>query len=177
MLLFANALVKKEMETHPTPGLAELKVQTAQIMEAVRGISHDLKSSQLSTVDSFSREIMVLLEKIRRTTGIDFTLRQNNGQQVLSHWQYSHLTKMVNEMIGNSVRHAGCSQITVLIKAMERSLRITYSDNGRGMEPGSVSAGIGMRNIRERTDLLKGSFELQNAWPEGYSIELTIPFV
>jgi signal transduction histidine kinase len=65
----------------------------------------------------------------------------------------------------------------VLIKAMERSLRITYSDNGRGMEPGSVSAGIGMRNIRERTDLLKGSFELQNAWPEGYSIELTIPFV
>jgi signal transduction histidine kinase len=177
MLLFANALVKKEMETHPTPGLAELKVQTAQIMEAVRGISHDLKSSRLSTVDSFSREIMVLLEKLKRTTGIDFTLRQNNGQQVLSHWQYSHLTKMVNEMIGNSVRHAGCSQITVLIKAMERSLRITYSDNGRGMEPGSVSAGIGIRNIRERTDLLKGSFELQNAWPEGYSIELTIPFV
>ncbi len=177
MLLFANALVKKEMEAHPTPGLAELKVQTAQIMEAVRGISHDLKSSQLSTVDSFSRETMVLLEKIKRTTGIDFTLRPNNSQQVLSHWQYSHLTKMVNEMIGNSIRHAGCSQITVLIKAMEESLRITYSDNGRGMEPGSFSAGIGIRNIRERTDLLKGSFELQNAWPEGYSIELTIPFV
>jgi len=177
MLLFANALVKKEMEAHPTPGLGELKVQTAQIMEAVRGISHDLKSSRLSTVDGFSREITVLLEKLKRTTGIDFTLRLHNGQQVLSHWQYSHLTKMVNEMIGNSVRHAGCSQITVLIKAMERNLRITYSDNGRGMEPGSFSAGIGIRNIRERTDLMKGSFELQNAWPEGYSIELTIPFV
>jgi signal transduction histidine kinase len=177
MLLFANALVKKEMEMHPTPGLSELKVQTGQIMEAVRGIAHDLKSSQLSTVDSFSRETTVLLEKIKRTTGIDFTLRQNSGQQVLSHWQYSHLTKMVNEMIGNSIKHAGCSQITVMIKAMERSLRITYSDNGRGMEPGSFSTGIGMRNIRERADLLKGSFELQNAWPEGYSIELTIPFV
>ncbi len=177
MLLFANALVKKEMEAHPTTGLAELKIQTAQIMEAVRGISHDLKSSRLSTVDSFSREITVLLEKIKRTTGIDFALRLNNGQHILSHWQYSHLTRMVNEMIGNSVRHAGCSQITVLIRAMERNLRITYSDNGRGMEPGSFSAGIGIRNIRERTDLLKGSFELQNAWPEGYSIELTIPFV
>jgi signal transduction histidine kinase len=177
MLLFANALVKKEMEANPSPGLAELKVQTGQIMEAVRGISHDLKSSRLSTVDSFSRETLVLLEKIKRTTGIDFTLRQNNGQQVLSHWQYSHLSKMVNEMIGNSIKHAGCSQITVLIKAMERSLQITYSDNGRGMEPGAFSTGIGIRNIRERTDLLKGSFELQNAWPEGYSIELTIPFV
>jgi two-component system NarL family sensor kinase len=155
----------------------ELKVQTGQIMEAVRGISHDLKSNQLSTVESFSREVTVLLEKIRRTTGIDFNLRLNNGQQVLSHWQYTHLTKMVNEMIGNSVRHAGCSRITMLVQGMERTLRITYSDNGRGMEPGSFSAGIGMHNIRERTDLLKGSFELQNAWPEGYSIELTIPFV
>jgi signal transduction histidine kinase len=45
------------------------------------------------------------------------------------------------------------------------------------MEPGSFTAGIGIRNIRERADLMKGSFELQNAWPEGYSIELTIPFV
>ena len=180
MLLFANALVKKEMEAHPTTGLAELKVQTAQIMEAVRGISHDLKSFRLNTVDSFQQGDHGVAGEAQKQAddGDRFqSLRLNSSQQVLSHWQYSHLTKMVNEMIGNSVRHAGCSQITVLIRAMERNLRITYSDNGRGMEPGAFSTGIGMRNIRERADLLKGSFELQNAWPEGYSIELTIPFV
>jgi signal transduction histidine kinase len=177
MLLFANALVKKELEIRPSVGLAELKVQTAQIMEAVRGISHDLKSNQLSTVDSFSKEMMALLVKLKSTTGIDFIFRINNGSRILSYRQYTHLAKMMNELIGNSIKHAGCSRIIVGIKSKERHLSITYSDDGSGIEPGSFSAGIGLQNIRERTALLKGSFQLHNSWPEGYSIELLIPLV
>jgi len=177
MVLFANALVKKEMEERPSPGLAELKAQTAQIMEAVRGIAHDLKSNQLSTVDSFGREVTALLEKIRQTTGIDFQFRLNQGNRILSHWQYTNLTKMMNELISNSIKHAGCGRITVFIQTMGERFMISYSDDGRGMEPGSFSAGIGLGNIKERVALLKGSFELRNLWPEGYSIEISIPFV
>jgi signal transduction histidine kinase len=177
MLLFANALVKKELEGRPSPGLVELKTQTAQIMEAVRGIAHDLKSNQLSTLDSFGRELTTLLEKIRQTTGIGFEFRLNNGARVLSNWQYTHLTKMVNELISNSIKHAGCSRITIAIETGEKGFAIRYSDDGRGMEPGSFSAGIGLANIKERVALLKGKFELQNAWPEGYVIDISIPFV
>jgi signal transduction histidine kinase len=177
MVLFANVLVKKELDEHPSPGLAELKVQTAQIMEAVRGIAHDLKSNELSTVDSFGGEIAALLEKIRQTTGIDFQFRLNNGNRVLSHWQYTHLTKMMNELITNSIKHAGCSRITVVIESLEQRFTICYSDDGRGMEPGSFSAGIGLGNIKERVAQLKGNFELRNSWPDGYSIEISIPFV
>jgi signal transduction histidine kinase len=177
MLLYANALVKKETETHPSPVLDELKAQIATSMEAVRSISHDLKSSRLCTVDSFYKEVSLLLEKIRRTTAIDFTIRLNNGSRILSYWQYSNLKNIVNELIGNSIKHAGCARITIGIKAMERQLLINYSDDGKGMKPGIESVGIGIRNARERAALLKGSFRLDNAWPEGYSIELSIPFV
>ena len=117
MLLYANALVKKETEAHPSPVLDELKAQIATSMEAVRSISHDLKSSRLCTVDSFYREISLLLEKIRRTTEIDFTIRLNNGSRILSYWQYSNLKNIVNELIGNSIKHAGCARITILDKS------------------------------------------------------------
>ena len=177
MVLFANALVKKELDERPSPGLAELKAQTAQIMEAVRGIAHDLKSNQLSTVDTFGQDVVALLEKIRQTTGIDFLFRLNQGSRILSHWQYTHLTKMMNELISNSIKHAGCSRITVLVQSMEQRFVITYSDDGRGMEPGSFSSGIGLGNIKERVALLKGSMDLRNSWPEGYQIEISIPFV
>jgi signal transduction histidine kinase len=177
MVLFANALVKKELDDRPSPGLVELKAQTAQIMEAVRGIAHDLKTNQLSTVETFGEEVMALLEKIRHSTGIDFLFRLNQGSRVLSHWQYMHLTKTMNELISNSIKHAGCSRITVLIQSMEERFMITYSDDGRGMEPGSFSSGIGLGNIRERVALLKGSMDLHNSWPEGYQIEISIPFV
>ncbi|HUB60962.1 MAG TPA: ATP-binding protein [Puia sp.] len=178
MLLFANALVKKELDERPSAGLAELKAQTAQIMEAVRDIAHDLKSNELSTVDSFGREVVALLEKIRQTTGIDFQFRVNQGgSRILSHRQYTHLTKMMNELLSNSIKHAGCSRITVLIQSKDERFAISYSDDGRGMEPGSFSSGIGLGNIRERVTLLKGTMEVRNSWPEGYSIEISIPFV
>jgi signal transduction histidine kinase len=177
MLLYANALVKKETEAHPSPVLEELKAQIATSMEAVRSISHDLKSSRLCTVDSFYKEVSLLLEKIRRTTEIDFVIRLNNGSRILSYWQYSNLKNIVNELIGNSIKHAACGRITILIKAMERQLLICYSDDGKGMKPDIGSQGIGIRNARERAELLKGSFRLDNAWPKGYSIELSIPFV
>src|SRR5258708_36880707 len=43
MLLYSHALVKKEAETNASPGMRELKAHILHIMEAVRGISHDLK--------------------------------------------------------------------------------------------------------------------------------------
>jgi signal transduction histidine kinase len=176
-LLYAGILLKKEAEARPSERLEELKGQVSNIMEAVRGISHDLKSNEPGTVGTFYKEIATLLEKIRASTHIDFTIRMNNGQRVLNHWQYTHLHKMLNELIGNSIKHAGCSRIAVKIMAAERELRINYSDDGKGMEPGVSAAGIGLRNMEERAVLLKGHFRLENAWPEGYSVDISIPLV
>jgi len=174
MLLYANTLAKKEAETNPSPMVEELKIQILRIMEAVRGISHDLKSNEMSTVQSFYKDVCTLLEKIRSSTEIDFTAKVNNGSRVLSHVQYTNLRKIVDELITNSIKHAECSFITIDIKTTERHLRVNYSDNGKGMSPGQQAAGIGLQNIQERVESMNGDFQLNNAWPEGYSIDISI---
>ena len=177
MLLYANTLAKKQAETNSSPMVEELKTQILRVMEAVRGISHDLKSSEMSTVQTFYKDVCQLLEKIRASTEIDFTAKMNNGGRVVSHVQYTNLRKIVDELITNSIKHAECSFITIEIKTMERHLRVSYSDNGRGMSPGQQAAGIGLQNIQERVQLLNGDFQLHNAWPEGYSIDISIPLL
>ncbi|HEX9509175.1 MAG TPA: ATP-binding protein [Puia sp.] len=177
MLLYANALVKKEAETNASPRVDELKAHILHIMEAVRGISHDLKSSEISTVQTFYKDVCGLLEKIRTSTGIDFTAKMNNGNRVLRHIQYTDLRKIVDELITNSIKHADCSFITIDVKATERHLRINYSDNGKGMLSGRQTAGIGLQNIQERVKSLNGDFQLHNAYPEGYSIDISIPLL
>jgi signal transduction histidine kinase len=197
MLLYANILVKKEGETNPSANLEELKGQMSNIMEGVRGISHDLKSSELSTVGLFYKEIVNLLDKLKASAQIDFTAALQGGSRVLSHWQYDNLRKIVNELISNSVKHAACSLIAIRVVTQEQVLRINFSDNGKGMAPrperaGIVSpdrqgtgigsperqgAGIGMQNVEERVGLLKGEFQLHNTYPEGYSIDISIPLL
>jgi signal transduction histidine kinase len=177
MLLFANTLLKKETQTRPSPGLDELKTHLAVVMDAVRGIAHDLKSHEIASVTSFGKEVSLLLEKVRNATGIDFTLRLDNDPKVLSHFQSTHLRKIMNELIGNSIKHSGCHSIHVSILIRERRLDIMYSDDGPGMDTGTSSGGIGLQNIQERTALLNGTFRLNNAYPKGYSIDIQIPLL
>jgi signal transduction histidine kinase len=177
MLLYANILVKKEGEARPSERMEELKGQMAHIMEGVRGISHDLKSTELSTVSLFYKEIVRLLDRLRSSAQIDFTSAINGGSRVLSHWQYDNLKKIVNEMISNSIKHGECSSIAIRVAAQEHILRINYSDNGKGMAPLSPGEGIGIRNMQERVGLLKGDFQLHNAYPEGYSFDISIPLL
>jgi len=177
MLLYANTLAKKEMEAGGSPRLEELKSQIMYVMEAVRGISHDLKSHELSTVHTFYKNITAALERIRTSTGIDFTIRMNAGNRILSHLQNTHLRKIIDELVSNSIKHGACSLIILQLKTTEQRLLLQYSDNGRGMAPGSPAGGIGMQNMKERTNLLNGEFVLHNAYPDGYSIDISIPLL
>jgi signal transduction histidine kinase len=177
MLLYANTLAKKEMEHNASPRLEELKGQIMYIMEAVRGISHDLKSNDLSTVQTFCKDLTAALEKIRTSTGIDFNIRQQAGNRILSHLQNAHLRKIADELVSNSIKHGGCSMINLRIKALDRRLLLQYSDNGKGMAPETTAGGIGMQNMQERTNLLNGEFMLHNTYPNGYSIDISIPLL
>jgi len=176
MLLYANALVKKESDSNSSEGLDQLKGQIGQIMEAVRGISHDLKSSRLGTISALGRDLDALLEKIREATGIAFTLTVENGNAILSHFQMTHLSKIVHELISNSIKHAACKNIVIILKGLPRNLHIDYTDDGKGFDP-SAEGGIGLQNINERTASLRGRFELNNNFPNGYTIALSIPLL
>ena len=60
---------------------------------------------------------------------------------------------------------------------VKRNLQVYYSDDGKGINPETGPAGIGLENIRERVGTLRGSFRLDNAWPQGYSILILIPLL
>lgn len=177
MLLYANTLAKKETESNTSPRLEELKGQIKYVMEAVRGISHDLKSNDLSTVHTFYKDITGVLEKIRTSTGIDFNIRMNAGNRLLSHLQNTHLRKIIDELVSNSIKHGACSMIMLQMKTTDQRLLLHYSDNGRGMAPDKPTDGIGMQNMKERTNLLNGEFQVHNAYPDGYSIDISIPLL
>ncbi|HXO73813.1 MAG TPA: ATP-binding protein, partial [Puia sp.] len=171
MLLYANVLAKKQQNE-------ELRGQIGLIMDAVRNIAHDLKSPELNTIASLGKVISSLLKKVQAATEIDFLLQAANGTRVLGHGQFTHLQAIIQELISNSIKHADCSKIMLRIAAPEQRFTLSYSDDGRGIGPRvDAGSGIGIRNIEERVALLRGSFQLNDAWPNGYSVEISIPLV
>lgn len=177
MVLYAGILIKKEAEFNPSVGLEDIKSQLSGIMDAVRGIAHDLKSGKPGTVHSFYKEIGIMLEKVRRSTGIDFRINMNKGNRILSHLQYTHLRKIAADLIADSILQATCTLITIEMMATDKNLRIIYTDNGTGVAPGAPATTGGIQSIQQRTGLLKGEAMLHIAWPKGYSIDISIPLI
>jgi signal transduction histidine kinase len=50
------------------------------------------------------------------------------------------------------------------------------SDDGKGMETGKKTDGIGLRNIKGRLSIFNGTAEINTAPGKGFTLEITIPF-
>jgi two-component system sensor histidine kinase DevS len=78
---------------------------------------------------------------------------------------------VIREALSNIARHAGATAAGVTLSVgAEVVLRV--SDNGRGL--GEVTRRSGLRNMRERAQLLGGTFEITSRPGAGTQLEWRI---
>lgn len=77
-----------------------------------------------------------------------------------------HLIAVLREALSNVVRHAHATSAQVVVEATEHVV-LTVVDNGRGLGPGM--RGSGLKNMRERAELLGGTFAVDSR-PEGGTV-------
>lgn len=64
------------------------------------------------------------------------------------------------ELLNNAAKHASATEISLQLIETDNSIQLIVEDNGIGMEENAASNGIGLRNIRYRTDYLKGKMNI-----------------
>ena len=86
------------------------------------------------------------------------------------------LLRIAQEFIQNSLKHADCKTIKVHIGQSESLIIMTLSDDGKGFEIEKIkSLGIGLQNMKKRTESIGGQFELQSS-QAGTSLTIKLPF-
>jgi two-component system sensor histidine kinase DevS len=84
----------------------------------------------------------------------------------------AQLLAVIREALSNIARHAGATAAAVTLSAgAEVVLRV--SDNGRGL--GEVTRRSGLRNMRERAQILGGTFEITSRPAAGTLLEWRVP--
>jgi two-component system sensor histidine kinase UhpB len=82
----------------------------------------------------------------------------------------------VQEALTNCVRHAEASWASVQLRRLPGGIDLKVEDNGRGMDTlRQRSEGHGLAGIRERVDLLGGSFALLSGPEGGVTIRVHLP--
>ncbi|ULR55598.1 sensor histidine kinase [Streptomyces deccanensis] len=81
--------------------------------------------------------------------------------------------RIITEATTNIARHAAARQATVTVAAHDGLLRITVTDDGRGI-PAGAPAGVGLPSMRRRAEARGGSLTVEPA-ARGTIITVTLP--
>ncbi|MGQ0554155.1 MAG: sensor histidine kinase [Planctomycetota bacterium] len=91
----------------------------------------------------------------------------------------AHVFRILQESLTNVARHATAETADVVLRTVGGSIELIVRDDGRGFDPGRPRSGqhIGLLSMRERAELLGGTFELSSRPGAGTTIRVTIPLV
>ncbi|MEM7660232.1 MAG: sensor histidine kinase [Bacteroidota bacterium] len=142
----------------------------------VRQISHNLAPPALMRGDLISA-LRDLVRLIRKTGGVKVSLENEVQQTQLSKKSEIHLYRIIQELINNSLKHSGCSEIALRLWQHKGSLWVEIQDNGQGLASQTVPQhGLGWQSILGRLQLLNGKHELIQEPEQGLKVRLKIPF-
>jgi signal transduction histidine kinase len=104
------------------------------------------------------------------------TFSSNKKKIILAYQTKSILVRIVQEFLQNSLKHAHCKNIIVSLHENEHKLHLQMQDDGKGFDTSAVShKGIGISNIKKRTEIIGGKFSLESKLGNGTNITIEIP--
>jgi two-component system, NarL family, sensor kinase len=84
------------------------------------------------------------------------------------------LYRIVQELIHNTLKHAGAQLAIVQVTKADQQVSVTVEDDGKGFDT-NISrhpGGVGWSNIRHRVDFLKGKLDLDSQPGKGTSVHI-----
>ncbi|WP_027856106.1 cache domain-containing protein [Marinobacterium jannaschii] len=135
-------------------------------MQEVRRVSHDLRPILLDDL-GLEAALKNMLDDMAERSDLevfsDLQLPVSRLPDVIEITLY----RIVQEALTNVEKHAGARHLNVRIRSREDAVIVEVEDDGKGFRSDTVSEGIGLINMRERTELLGGRFDLHSHPKQG----------
>ncbi len=155
-------------------GPARVAVQSA--LTDLRAISADLDLpdiSQLGLVEIAERVVRDFQVK----TGCRVTLATELLEVTASFRAKVTLYRVLQESLANTFRHAQCNDCRVSLQGNPDVLIVEISDKGPGFDPKTTleKGRLGLHGMRQRVEVLGGSFDLKSEHGSGTTIRVSLP--
>jgi signal transduction histidine kinase len=156
--------------------LQELHGLALRTMADMRRFIFDMSLGGLTT-DQFIDELQDYIHDMGSPEGLTVGVSVDGDITELSPYTRKHLFRIAQEALANVIKHADGSQAAVRLEASGDLVRLSVTDNGKGIshEKASTGGGLGLTSIRERVRSIGGTLDIRCAPGEGTRIEVRVP--
>lgn len=158
------------------------KAQTQEMEDYIRHTLKDLKTLTRGLAASEHRlshaaaEWKADIQQRLEAAGVQLNWRFDLDQDMaLSVVQWSGLTRVLRELISNTIYHAMATQVDILARLEGSRLTLSVADDGQGRSPQAWSHGLGLGGVRKRVKQFGGTVAWRERTDRGIVCEVDIP--
>lgn len=179
--LCAVARDLKALEAQPENpvSLSTLISCADESVQTLRAICHDLRPPLLSNNPSLA--LKALVERLDAQSPAPIYIEIAAEALYVSEETALAIYRIAQEALHNAIQHADASEIAVRLTQYPDRLRMTITDDGRGI-PNSTDlrrfaaeGHLGLAGMRERAAMIRGHLDVQSALDYGTVVILEVP--
>lgn len=149
----------------------------SQATHRLRAITHGLYPVAIDAAGLFG-SIQSLTNGMRTLTGCEISLDCGGPEPTLDEETLLHIYRIVQEATANAIKHSQGSAIDISLLCDRANLRLTISDNGRGIVRSNrrrVRQGIGMATMKARASAIGAKLSVTSPRSGGVRVRLQLP--
>jgi two-component system, NarL family, sensor histidine kinase DegS len=156
--------------------LSSLKVAAMSTFQKVRNFIFELRPMMLDDL-GLAPTIRKYAEAFRDQTSLDINVAVTGTERRVEAYIEVMIFRAIQELIGNASRHSQATTTRILLDMGDQLIRVTVDDNGKGtdMDAKDQSGSLGLKLIKERVEMLGGTFEIDSAVGKGTRVVFTVP--
>lgn len=86
-----------------------------------------------------------------------------------------NLYRICQELVANTLKHAKASSINIQLLRSKEQILLSVEDDGDGFDPQlAISKGAGLRNIKNRVEMMQGKLVVEQTLPHGQITKIRI---
>ncbi len=166
-------LIKNKVSLHSDNTTADM---VSKALEEVRSISKALHPSTLDKI-GLTASIEKQLEELDKHTDIFLSYEVDNIDSLFDKDQELQIYRIFQESINNLIKHSKTKSALIKIENQSTLVRLEITDYGVGFDLTSDASslqGLGMKTLKERTQLLNGKILVDSTKGKGTSVILHV---
>ena len=183
-IMYKIEALQSEIDRDPsiTVSLDEVQEKAREGLRDMRQVISDLRPSSLDVL-GLEKSLASYVERFGVENGLEVEFITAGPLGCLDSLAEITMFRVAQEALSNVAHHARADRVRVSLQSDNGYLEMTVEDNGTGFveremrEKMLMGESLGIKGMRERAELLRGSLSIHTRLGVGTSLRISIPIV
>lgn len=156
--------------------LGNLKASAMSTFQKIRNFIFELRPMMLDDL-GLAPTIVRYASMFKEQAGVEVSVTVSGNERRMESYVETMVFRAMQELLSNAVHQNQATLVKILLDMGDTQVKLTVDDNGKGFDTDALGKeeNLGLKLIKDRTEMLGGTFDINTTHGKGARVTLSIP--